>query len=211
VKLPSYRQIEGALQPYGVAPSTEMISRIQTYISLLLKWNERISLTTVTNPEEILRFHFGESLFVRTILPVEKSRLADVGSGAGFPGIPLAMAAPTLTVHLIESKVKKFAFLSEVIRELHLTNVIASRTRMEEFQSIENPLDFITARAFGQFEGLLGWSRAQLSGSGGRLLLWLGESDVAKVSLETGWIWSRAVPIPSTERRSILSGTPARP
>ena len=209
MKSPSDDQIQRALQPYGVAPSGEMSARIQAYISLLLKWNERISLTTVTDPDQILRFHFGESLFVRSILPVEKSRLADVGSGAGFPGIPLAMAAPNLTVYLIESNVKKFAFLSEVIRELHLTNVIAKRTRMEDFESIEIPLDFVTARALGHFEDLLEWSRAQLCGPDGTLILWLGESDAAKVSPESGWKWRTAVPIPGTQGRFILSGTPA--
>lgn len=208
MKLPSDRQIETALLPYGIAASAEMASRIRTYISLLLKWNERISLTTVTSPDEILRFHFGESLFVRSILPVEKSRLADVGSGAGFPGIPLAMATPNITIYLIESNIKKFAFLSEVIRELQLTNVIASRTRMDKFQSLQKPLDFVTARALGQFDDLLAWSRAQLLKSQGLLVLWLGESDVAALSLEKGWDWRPAVPIPGTQRRWILSGAP---
>jgi 16S rRNA (guanine527-N7)-methyltransferase len=209
VKPPSERQIASALQPYGVTPSTQMTSRIQAYISLLLKWNERISLTTVTDTDDILRFHFGESLFVRSILPVEKSRLADVGSGAGFPGIPLAMAAPNLTVCLIESNAKKFAFLGEAIRELKLTNVVANRIRMEEFRAIGEPLDFVTARALGHFEGLLNWSKVQLSKSRGSLILWLGESDVATVSLDVGWDWRPAVPIPGTDRRFILSGTPA--
>jgi 16S rRNA (guanine527-N7)-methyltransferase len=208
VKLPSDDEIVSALQPYGVAPSGEMAAQIRAYISLLLKWNGRISLTTVTDPTQILRFHFGESLFVRSIFPVEKSRLADVGSGAGFPGIPLAMMAPDLTVYLIESNVKKFAFLSEVIRELQLTNVIASRTRMEEFRLIQKPLDFVTARALGQFEDLLKWSRAQLSGTGGTLILWLGESDAARAARQNDWIWSPATSIPGTERRLILSGSP---
>jgi 16S rRNA (guanine527-N7)-methyltransferase len=209
MRLPSDSQIERALQPYGVAPSAEMTSRIRAYISLLLKWNERVSLTTVTDPDQILRFHFGESLFARSILPMEKSRLADVGSGAGFPGIPLAMAASELTVYLIESNVKKFAFLGEVIRELHLTNVIAKRTRMEEFESDEMPLDLVTARALGHFEGLLRWARERLAESGGSVILWLGESDVASISLESGWVWSAASQIPGSERRFILSGTPA--
>ena len=83
-------QIEAALRPYGIAASSELASMIPTYISLLLKWNRTISLTTVTDVDEILRFHFGESLFALTQLSIENGRLADVGSGAGFPGIPLA-------------------------------------------------------------------------------------------------------------------------
>jgi len=115
-------QITDALKPYGIATSIDLIKGVRTYTELLLKWNRSISLTSVTDVEQILRFHFGESLFALSMLPVEKSRLADVGSGAGFPGIPLAMVSPNLTVTLIESNAKKYAFLNEVIRELKLRN-----------------------------------------------------------------------------------------
>jgi len=124
-------QITDALKPYGIAPSIDLIKGVRTYSELLLKWNRIISLTSVTDVEQILRFHFGESLFALSMLPVEKSRLADVGSGAGFPGIPLAMASPSLTVTLIESNAKKYAFLNEVIRELKLRNVTALHSLME--------------------------------------------------------------------------------
>ena len=99
-------------------PASELCERIRTYISLLLRWNQSISLTTVTNSDEILRFHFGESLFAASAFSLENGRLADVGSGAGFPGLPLAMLLPDLNVTLIESNAKKFTFLSEVVREL---------------------------------------------------------------------------------------------
>ena len=78
-------QINDALGPYGVRATTDLTAGIKTYIELLLKWNRSVSLTTVIGVDGILRFHFGESLFALPMLPVEKSRLADVGSGAGFP------------------------------------------------------------------------------------------------------------------------------
>ena len=95
---PTNTQISDILRPYGVRTATDLTARIKAYIELLLKWNKSVSLTTVTKGDEILRFHFGESLLALPMLPVEKSRLADVGTGAGFPGLPLAMAKPALEV-----------------------------------------------------------------------------------------------------------------
>ncbi len=152
-------QISDALGPYGVRTATDLTAGIKTYIELLLKWNRSVSLTTVTKVDDILRFHFGESLFALPMLPVEKSRLADVGSGAGFPGIPLAMARPALDVKLIEPNAKKFAFLNEVIRQLSLDNVTAVRGRTSDLLSSIGTFEVVTARAVGQFEELLGWAK----------------------------------------------------
>jgi 16S rRNA (guanine527-N7)-methyltransferase len=104
-------QIERLLRGYGAATSPELTVKFNAYIELLLKWNRKIALTTVTDPEEIVKFHFGESLFATSHYNLENSRLADVGTGAGFPGLALALAIPTLSVTLIESNLKKCAFL----------------------------------------------------------------------------------------------------
>lgn len=200
-------QIEAALKPYGIAASSELASMIPTYISLLLKWNRTISLTTVTDVDEILRFHFGESLFALTQLSIENGRLADVGSGAGFPGIPLAMVAQAVKVTLIESNARKFAFLNEIIRELRLKNVVALRCRMEEVNRPDQRFNFVTARALGQFGELLKWSRKQLNPAG-KLVLWLGEEDVMEISDVPEWIWSPQIAIPGSESRFILFGNP---
>jgi 16S rRNA (guanine527-N7)-methyltransferase len=200
-------QVESAVKPYRIASSPELAAKIRTYISLLLKWNRTVSLTAITDVDEIVRFHFGESLFALSVVPLHQGRLADVGSGAGFPGIPLAMGDSSLKVTLIESNTKKFTFLNEVIRELRLKNVVALNCRMEEVSSGDQLFDFITARALGQFEDLLHWSKRQLSSSG-RVILWIGDQDAQRVSTESAWIWDYSVPVPGSERRLILSGSP---
>jgi len=200
-------QISNALRPYGIAPSVDLIKGIRTYTELLLKWNRSVSLTSVTDVEQILRFHFGESLFALSMLPVEKSRLADVGSGAGFPGIPLAMSRSSLEVTLIEPNTKKFAFLNEVIRSLEIHNVEAFRGRMADFQHPVGRLDVATARALGQFNDLLGWACTQLTPLG-TLILWVGDEDARKLAADLRFKWGMPRMIPGAERRSILLGSP---
>ena len=201
-------QIGEVLKPYGVVPDAGLADGIKTYIELLLKWNKSVSLTTVTKPDEILRFHFGESLFALPMLPVEKSRLADVGSGAGFPGLPLAMARPSLDVTLIDPNAKKFAFLNEVIRQIGISNATAIRARTDDLQSSNQRFDIVTARAVGQFNELVGWVKEKV-GPHGKLVLWLGQEDAKQISSDPRFDWAPTVRIPQTDRRLILVGTPS--
>ncbi len=205
----SNEHIAQLLEPYCFVPSDSFRDGMRTYISLLLRWNQRISLTAVTDPVEIIKFHFGESLFALSAVPIGDGRLADVGSGAGFPGLPLAMANVNLYVTLIESDTKKATFLSEVVRELNLANVQVLRGRMEELPSDPSCFDFITARALGQHEKLLKWSAGRLSDLG-KVVMWLGETDSARISKEHGWQWPTAVQIPDSERRFLLAGSHSR-
>lgn len=195
------------LLPYGFSPSEAQCDAIRAYISMLLRWNEKVSLTTVVDPVEILRFHFGESLLAVTSVPVRNGRLADVGSGAGFPGIALHLAVPNLATVLIESNAKKATFLSEVVRELKLSGVEVLRRRMEDVPEDLRRLDFVTARALGSLALLKYWARSRLSAKG-KLVLWLGEDDSKAVSADISWSWSDPVHIPSSERRYILAGSP---
>jgi 16S rRNA (guanine527-N7)-methyltransferase len=203
----SILEVQNALSPYGVALDDVAAEKIRSYVAILLHWNRSISLTTVTDPGEILKFHFGESIFASSEVNHEKSRLADVGSGAGFPGLPLAIVAPRLDVTLIESNAKKCAFLSEVTRELQLDTVTVYRGRMEDYPSQSGPPNFVTARAVGHHARLLAWTRSHAA-PGGRILLWLGESDSREISLDTDWHWESTKKIPGSERRFLLVGTP---
>ncbi len=181
-------RIAEALTAYGIVSSPALADSIRTYISLLLRWNSKISLTTVIDPVEILKFHFGESLFAISKVPIPDGRLADVGSGAGFPGLPLAIIAPSLEVVLIESNLKKATFISEVVRELKIANATVWRGRFEVLEK-RAAFDFVTARALGSYDELLNWSSAALK-SDGKVVLWLGDSDAASISSVDGWNWS---------------------
>lgn len=125
------------LQPYvqggpaGTADAVEdwarILGQLSVYLELILKWNARINLTAIRSPEEIVRRHFGESLFVGARLGACET-LLDFGSGAGFPGIPIQLMRPEVAVTLAESRSRKAAFLQEVLRTLGLrTEVWAGR------------------------------------------------------------------------------------
>ena len=194
------------LAPYGIRVDGDLRAKILSYMSLLDKWNRKVSLTTVEDPISVLRFHFGESFFAASELPILDGRLADVGTGAGFPGIPLKMIRPNLQVTLIESNLKKCAFLSEVVRNLDLAGIDVLRSRMEDLRHPAGTFDSITARAVGRAQGLLLFADRFLSSSG-RVVLWLGNADASIVaSTSANWAWSPPKRIPFSEKRVLLVG-----
>lgn len=205
--LPSDAQIAKILVPYYSAPTTvPFCDRVRAYIALLLHWNQRISLTTVTDPLQILRFHFGESLFAIDQVPIRHGRLADVGSGAGFPAVPIRMALEGLRVTLIESNRKKATFLSEVSRELGLENLDVRASRMEDLADSLSDFDFVSARAVAIDDASLLRAEAALK-PGGSIVLWLGQQAASDLSLSKRFHWRSEVKIPGSERRLILVGT----
>ena len=139
------------LLPY--APSTmltsTLIDRLAVYLELLLRWNRKTNLTSIRNPASIVERHFGESLFTAAHLS-PTGTLLDYGSGAGFPGIPIQLALPQLSVTLAESQSKKAAFLSEAARVLELPMRVLPR-RVEE--APQTPVfDVVTMRAVDKME-----------------------------------------------------------
>ena len=185
--------IIAALKDYGVATSARLCDQIRIYIDLLLRWNQKTSLTTVTDPAEILRFHFGESLLAVELVPIRHGRLADVGSGAGFPAVPIRMVAEALHVILIESNQKKATFLAEIIRELQLQNVEVRRSRMEDVDLRTETVDFVSARALGIDDDFLDWSRNALN-QNASIVLWLGDEDSNRISQQARWKWANPIP-----------------
>jgi 16S rRNA (guanine527-N7)-methyltransferase len=121
------------LAPY-VSIKEGLASQLAVYLDLLLRWNARTNLTAIRQPEEIVRRHFGESLFAAEHLgePLPDT-LLDLGSGAGFPGLPIALAHPEIAVILAESQNKKSTFLREAVRTLGLKNVEVWAGRAESF------------------------------------------------------------------------------
>ena len=199
--------IVSTLLPFQIQLSTGQIAKIQEYIRLLLKWNQSVSLTSVVDPVEILARHFGESMFICCLMPVEKCRLADIGSGAGFPGLAVKIACHEIHLTLIESNKKKCAFLSEVVRALEFENVEVMPIRFEEARVAPDFAEVITARAVGGFSDVLRWAKTALARRG-HVILWLGGEDSTKVSSTPGWIWRPAVKIPESQRRFVLIGRP---
>ena len=120
-------RIAELLSPFARLSESQLQST-SIYIDILLKWNARVNLTAIRDPEEIVTRHFGESYFSAQVLVDEgwAGTVFDLGSGAGFPGIPIAIFRPKATVTLIESNGKKAAFLGEVASQLGLANVQCS-------------------------------------------------------------------------------------
>jgi 16S rRNA (guanine527-N7)-methyltransferase len=201
------RQICDALSPFAISPSEDQIAKIREYMLILLKWNRSISLTSIKDPVEIVGRHFGESLFASKLLPVENCRLADVGTGAGFPGLALKIACPSLRITLIESNRKKCAFLSEVVRNLKFSDVEIRHERFEQIRPEAVSANIITSRAVGEYRQLLSWSRSALARRG-HLILWVGAEDSARITRTPAWTWQPAVRIPDSQRRFVLIGRP---
>jgi 16S rRNA (guanine527-N7)-methyltransferase len=201
------RQICEALSPYAISPNNDQIARIREYMHVLLKWNRSVSLTSITDPIEIVGRHFGESMYASKLLPVENCRLADVGTGAGFPGLALKIACPGIHVTLIESNKKKCAFLSEVVRNLGFTDVEIHPERFEQIRPETLLANIITSRAVGEFKQLLRWSTSALVRRG-HLVLWVGAEDSTRIARTPTWTWHPAVRIPESQRRFILIGRP---
>lgn len=136
--------------------SMEQTEQFFEYMKLLIKWNEKINLTAITEPEEIITKHFIDSL---TILKYIKNdyKVVDVGTGAGFPGIPLCIMNPTIKMTLVDSLNKRLIFLQEVVNKLKLKNIEIVHGRAEELgQNIKyrETFDIATSRAVANLSTL---------------------------------------------------------
>ena len=201
--------VREALRPFGVESTPALAAAIRKYTELLLRWNQKINLTSITEPREILERHFGESMFAAGAVPIESGRLVDVGTGAGFPGLALKLILPELDVELIEASAKKAAFLAEVVRTLELKSVKIISRRVEELTDFSVAVDYVICRAVRMDGDLLAWMRGALR-EGGKCVLWLGERDAEEIQKVSGWEWRAEVRIPGSEKRVLLMGSPAR-
>jgi 16S rRNA (guanine527-N7)-methyltransferase len=198
------------------------LAKISTYLDLLLRWNARVNLTAIRDPEEIVTRHFGESFFAARhlfretalwdrdakrgdlLLGADRIRLADVGSGAGFPGLPVKLWAPEISVTLIESNQKKAVFLREVCRQLELTDVRVENERAETIAP--TTFDVVTLRAVERFSKVLP-ATATLVRSSGRLALLTSLTKVQTLkSTLPEFRWSTPNRIPMSESRLLLIG-----
>src|SRR5258707_2367494 len=146
-------------------------------MALLLAWNEKINLTAIPDPLEMLYRHFCELMFAAVAVPLQAGRLADLGSGGGFPGLALKIIRPELQVFLIESNVKKATFLAEVVRELGLADTRVMVSRYEELGEEIAPVDFVCSRALGEFGKFLSWASSERVAASNSVL-WVGGRDI---------------------------------
>lgn len=209
IAVPSASSISEWIAPYGAELAAEQIDQVQHYIGLLLFWNQKISLTSIDDPEEIVSRHFGESFFCAKFIPTVPSRLADVGSGAGFPGLALRILRPEIEVFLIEQDTRKAAFLNEAARLLKLELVKVYRTHYETMNPEFANLNTVTARGVGNHRTILKWAAPRLSDHGQMLFL-VGLEDAMRIMQLKSWHWDQPRLLPQSKKRVILIGTPSK-
>jgi 16S rRNA (guanine527-N7)-methyltransferase len=181
-----------------IAVAEAQIVELYQHYELLLRWNQRMNLTTVVaGPETVIR-HYCESLFFGAHLPVVNDRLTvlDLGSGAGFPGVPLAILKPSWQVILVESSQKKAVFLRESTR--HLSNIQVLAQRLE---TVIKAADWAVARAVDPFEILSNIPR--LAPNVG---LMLTEGDFSLIETKSHIAWTDPVRLPWGDRKICVFG-----
>jgi 16S rRNA (guanine527-N7)-methyltransferase len=180
-----------------------LLAAIQTHLELLLRWNQHINLTALRAPEEMVTRHFGESLFAaRQLFPRDSTQdVFDLGSGAGFPGLPMKYWAPKLRLTLIEGHGKKATFLREVGRALHLTDLKVLNARAE---AVSERASLVTLRAVEKFDQAL-VAASMLLAPGGQLAILIGEAQRERAIslLPPGEVAS--FPLPSSEQRILFT------
>jgi 16S rRNA (guanine527-N7)-methyltransferase len=190
------------------AAALDPLSETQTgsfeaYFSLLHRWNARINLTAVRDQEGILTRHFVESIACARALPAGIHTLLDFGSGAGFPGIPIALCRPEIAVTLAESQGKKAAFLREAVRVLAISaNVHSGRA-----EALRAVFDCVTLRAVEKMEAAV-QAASKLLLPGGWLALMTTRSELDKLKTASGaeFSWLQLVPMPGSEARLLALG-----
>lgn len=220
-------RIAELLQPFlrGASLPGAALSNFAAYLELLQRWNARINLTAVRDAEHVVSRHFGESLFLATrLFPASQTgeaaadhpagKALDIGSGAGFPGVPLKIYRPQLRLVLVEANRKKATFLREVGRALALRDVEVHAGRAEQLipagpRSAELqgwPADLVTLRAVERFEVSVG-TAAQLVASRGTLALLIGERQARTLpDLLPKFAWLEPEKIPESRERVIAIG-----
>jgi 16S rRNA (guanine527-N7)-methyltransferase len=175
------------------------IGQLYQHYRLLVQWNQRMNLTTVKpGPEMVIR-HYCESLLFAAHLPSKNDQISllDLGSGAGFPGVPMAVLRPDWYFALVESSKRKAVFLRESSR--HLQNVSVLAERMEQ---VGQPSDWIVARAVDPEEVLLNVPRLASN-----IGLMLGEDDFSSIRQDSRIAWAEPVRLPWGDRRLCVYGS----
>ncbi|WP_372524188.1 16S rRNA (guanine(527)-N(7))-methyltransferase RsmG [Sulfuricaulis sp.] len=164
------KRLQQGLSEMGLDLAAPVRKKLLTFLELLEKWNRAYNLTAVRDPEQMVPRHLLDSL---TVLPyLQGPRVLDIGTGAGLPGIPLALARPDIEFTLLDSNAKKTRFATQALHELGLKNVSVVQERVEKFHP-ETKFDTLIARAFASIPDMLAASR-HLCAPRGRFLVMKG-------------------------------------
>ena len=176
----------------------DLVKRFSDLLSLILRWNARVNLTSIRTEEGILSRHFVESITCARALPAGIATLLDFGSGAGFPGIPIAICRPEIAVTLAESKGKKAAFLQEAVRVLDLSAKVYSG-RAEALRAV---FDCVTLRAVDRMPEAVAAASAMVAPAGWLALMTSGAAlPAVQAAAGAGFTWEEPVPLPGSDDR----------
>lgn len=179
------QRLEQGLQQLALALSSDTQARLLQYVALLHKWNSVYNLTAVRDPEQMVTRHILDSLTVVPFLHGE--HVLDVGTGAGLPGIPLALACPERRFVLLDANAKKSRFVTQAVAELGLTAVEVVRSRVEDYRPAQRRFDSILSRAFASITDMLKLS-GHLCAEHGRFLAMKGAYPMAELeTIEPGF------------------------
>lgn len=188
-------QLERGVMEASLTLSPSQIEQLMALLLLMVKWNKVYNLSAITAPEEMVSLHLLDSLSVLPFL--HGKRCIDVGTGAGLPGLPLAIANPGIDFVLLDSNSKKTRFIQQACIELGLSNVSPLHDRIEEFQP-EQKFDTVTARAFTAMPDLLLKTRHLLT-AGGKLLAMKSKETQAIESKDFQFSCVESLAIPELE------------
>lgn len=151
------KKMNKKLSYFNIDINNEQIKRFYNYMQLLIEWNEKMNLTAILDPDEIILKHFIDSITINKFIS-DNSTIIDIGTGAGFPGIPIKIINENTSVTLLDSLNKRIVFLKEVIKSLELENITALHGRAEEYgieKEFRQKYDYVTSRAVAPLNFLL--------------------------------------------------------
>ena len=184
-----HKKLKDYSKMINIELNDDKIDQFNKYMKLLIEWNERINLTAIINPEDIILKHFIDSLTILKYINNE-DKVIDIGTGAGFPGLPLKIANSKIQIYLADSLNKRINFLNTVIKSLSLNNIYTIHTRIEDLgkdNKYREKFNIVTSRAVASFNVLLEYMLPLLK-IGGRCICMKGsnieEIDGSKKALE---------------------------
>jgi 16S rRNA (guanine527-N7)-methyltransferase len=171
--------LQSSLRESGVCLSAELLEKEELFLQEMLRWNKRVNLTAIKDPKEALEKHLVDSLMLLNFIE-KKGEMLDMGSGAGLPGIPLAIALPDMKIVSVDSVGKKINFQKHIKRLLGLKNFFPECYRLEDILPVKK-FDYIVARALSGFSDLLRWAKPVLKKDG---LLYVMKGPEGKSELD---------------------------